>query len=123
MKKFLALGLLAVFFLAPSVQAQDWHGVRGKGYYYRQHQPVQGYHNYDRARELQQMKWRNRYYWGSYGMNQSGWQQWQSTWGRNDYHQRWYDNRQMHRNEIYSQPIRRGFYYPSGRHFKDPCSR
>jgi len=122
MKKFLALGLLAAFFLAPSVQAQVWHGARGGGY--QQHRPGGGYYNYHRPQQLQQLKWRNRYYWGGNRLNQSGWQQWQSTWGRNDYPQRWYENQQLHRDEIWgSQPIGPGYYHRPGRHFNDDCYR
>lgn len=125
MKKFLALGLLAAFFLVPSVQARDWHGARGKGYYqsHRQDRPGGGYYDYDRAQYLRQLKWRNHYYWGNH-FNRSGWQQYQSRRGYNDYHQRMYDNRQLHRNEIWgSQPIGPGYYHRPGRHFNDSCYR
>ncbi|GEM_PF-3094627 len=109
MKKFLALGVLATFFLAPSVQAQDWHRARGRSQHYqnhRQHRPVRGHFNYQRARHHRpatwghrnyhqarhhrQVKWGNRNYSGNRSYHRARHYR-PAKWGHNNYH-RWTNN-------------------------------
>ncbi len=109
MKKILALGVLATFFLAPAVQAQDWHRGRGSGRSYqnhRQHQPARGHFNYQRSRhhrpqnwgqrhyrqsrQHRPMNWGNRYYRGNRSYQRPRHYQ-PSRWGHNNY-RRWGNN-------------------------------
>lgn len=115
MKKFLALGLLGTFFLAPAVEAQDWHRAGGRGLNYhnhRHHPPVRGHYNFQGARPHGQMKWDHWNY-------QRGWQyqRWNPRaprWGYDRY--RWGYRNWPHRSGGwgYAQPDRR-FFHPWGR--------
>jgi hypothetical protein len=119
MKKFLALGVLATFFLAPTVQAQDWHRTKARHSYrnHRQHRPVRGHYNYQQlgqhrranwghrnyyqTRQHRQMTWRNRYYRGNRNYHRMR-QHRPVRWGnRNYYRARQYRQSQWGHNNHY----------------------
>jgi hypothetical protein len=83
MKKFLALGVLAaIFFLVPSVQAQEWYGQRGwgqpnyhqwQGPHHRGHQPPPRWEHANYPHGWQQRAWHRQQVRWNYNHPNAGW--------------------------------------------------
>ena len=131
MKKLVGLAVVLTFVcLAPSVQAQDWRGSRGRSqtnYHHKQHRPAQwGHQNYHRG-HYRPTRWGNRNYqqrryhqaqrWRRHN-NQSRWHKQSRRWGyhndqrRPNRSQQWTHNNYRHQRNYgnrYYQPVRGGY--------------